>query len=85
MCGPTFGGPLIGLTVPDIDYTTIGGYVFGVLGRLPVVGDRIIAGGAIFTVREMDGRRIESLSVDLHTLGDRREVEREPQSTHTKV
>ena len=62
----------------------IGGYVFGVLGRLPVVGDRVIAGGAIFTVREMDGRRIESLSVDLHTMGDRRAAEREPQSTHTE-
>jgi CBS domain containing-hemolysin-like protein len=67
------------------DYTTIGGYVFGVLGRLPVVGDRVIAGGAIFTVREMDGRRIETLSVDLHSLGDRRAAEREPQSTHTKA
>jgi CBS domain containing-hemolysin-like protein len=74
-----------GLSVPDVDYTTIGGYVFGVLGRLPLVGDRVIAGGAIFTVREMDGRRIESLSVDLHTLGDRRETEREPESTHTKA
>jgi CBS domain containing-hemolysin-like protein len=72
------------LTVPDEDYTTIGGYVFGVLGRLPVVGDRVIAGGAIFTVREMDGRRIESLSVDLHSLGDRR-TERETQSTHTEA
>ena len=74
-----------GLMVPDVDYTTIGGYVFGVLGRLPVVGDRVIAGGAIFTVREMDGRRIESLSVDLHSLGDRRGGEREPQSTHTEA
>ncbi len=71
------------LSVPDVDYTTIGGYVFGVLGRLPVIGDRVIAGGAIFSVREMDGRRIESLSVDLHSLGDRRATERAPQSTHT--
>ena len=73
------------LTIPDEDYTTIGGYVFGVLGRLPVVGDRVIAGGAIFTVREMDGRRIESLSVDLHSLGDRRATGLEPQSTHTEA
>jgi CBS domain containing-hemolysin-like protein len=73
------------LKVPDEDYTTIGGYVFGVLGRLPVVGDRVIAGGAIFTVREMDGRRIETLSVDLHTLDDRRQAEREAQSTHTEA
>ena len=73
------------LSVPDEDYTTIGGYVFGVLGRLPVVGDRVIAGGAIFTVREMDGRRIETLAVDLHSAGDRRTAERETQSTHTEA
>lgn len=70
------------LTVPEEDYTTIGGYVFGVLGRLPVVGDRVIAGGATFTVRKMDGRRIESLSVDLRTMGDRRATEHEPRLTH---
>ena len=52
------------LTVPDDDYTTIGGYVFGALGRLPQVGDRVSAGGATFTVRQMDGRRIESLALD---------------------
>jgi CBS domain containing-hemolysin-like protein len=65
-----------GLAVPDENYTTIGGFVFGALGRLPVVGDRVVAGGAVFTVREMDGRRIESLAVDLHSAGDRRETER---------
>jgi CBS domain containing-hemolysin-like protein len=65
-----------GLDVPDEDYTTIGGYVFGALGRLPVSGDRVTAGGAVFTVRDMEGRRVESLSVDLHSAGDRREKER---------
>jgi CBS domain containing-hemolysin-like protein len=50
------------LNVPDEDYTTIGGYVFGALGRLPVVSDRVTAGGAVFTVREMEGRRIETSS-----------------------
>ena len=64
------------LEVPDNDYTTIGGYVFGVLGRLPVVGDRVTSGGAVFTVREMDGRRIDVLAVDLHSAGDRREQRR---------
>jgi len=61
-----------GLSVPDQDYTTIGGFVFGALGRLPIVGDRITAGNAVFSVREMDGRRIESLAIDLHAAGDRR-------------
>jgi CBS domain containing-hemolysin-like protein len=54
-----------GLSVPDEDYTTIGGYVFGTLGRLPSVGDRVTVSGAVFTVREMEGRRIETLAVDL--------------------
>jgi CBS domain containing-hemolysin-like protein len=69
-----------GLEIPENGYTTIGGYVFGVLGRLPVVGDRVMAGGAIFTVREMDARRIGSLAVDLHSLGDRRASGRDSQS-----
>ncbi len=74
-----------GLDVPEDDATTIGGYVFGVLGRLPQPGDRVIAGGAIFTVREMDGRKIDSLAVDLHSAGDRRATDREPQSAGTEA
>jgi CBS domain containing-hemolysin-like protein len=65
-----------GLDVADEDYTTIGGFIFGSLGRLPAVGDHVTAGGAVFTVREMDGRRIDSLAVDLHSAGDRRETDR---------
>ena len=66
-----------GLSVPDESYTTIGGFVFGALGRLPLAGDRTTAGGAVFTVRQMDGRRIDSLAVDLHSAGDRRADKRE--------
>jgi len=61
-----------GLSVPEESYTTIGGFVFGKLGRLPQVGDRVTAGNAVFIVREMDHRRIDSLAVDLHSAGDRR-------------
>ncbi|MEO8564263.1 MAG: hemolysin family protein, partial [bacterium] len=61
-----------GLEIPHDDYATIGGYVFGALGRLPVVSDRVTASHAVFTVRAMDGRRIETLAVDLHSVGDRR-------------
>ncbi len=66
-----------GLSVPEENYTTIGGFVFGKLGRLPLVGDRVTAGNAVFHVREMDGRRIESIAVDLHSAGDRRKDYRE--------
>lgn len=73
-----------GLDVPDDDATTIGGFVFGVLGRLPQSGDRVIAGGAIFSVKSMEGRRIETLAVDLHSM-DRRSVDREPSPAATEV
>ena len=55
---------IFGLSVPEEDYTTLGGYVFGVLGRLPLVGDRVTGGGATFVVRAMDGRRIETLALE---------------------
>jgi CBS domain containing-hemolysin-like protein len=74
-----------GLDVPDEDATTIGGFVFGILGRLPQPGDRVIAGGAIFTVKEMEGRKIDTLAVDLHSMGDRRAKDREPQSADTEA
>ena len=31
----------LGLRIPEEDFTTVGGFVFGLLGRLPVVGDQI--------------------------------------------
>jgi CBS domain containing-hemolysin-like protein len=65
-----------GLEIPDDEFTTIGGYVFGALGRVPVVGDRVTASHAVFAVRSLEGRRIDMLSVDLHTVGDRRETTR---------
>jgi CBS domain containing-hemolysin-like protein len=74
-----------GLSVPETDHNTIGGYVFGAIGRLPAPGDRVQAGGAIFTVRAMDGRRIETLAVDLHTLGDRRGAPREEPVEHIEA
>jgi CBS domain containing-hemolysin-like protein len=47
--------------VDDAEYNTLGGYVFGELGRLPRVGDRVIAGDHALEVAEMEGRRIRTL------------------------
>jgi CBS domain containing-hemolysin-like protein len=47
-----------GLTLDDADYTTVGGLVFGMLGRLPRVGDVVKIAGAQLEVIEMDGRRV---------------------------
>jgi CBS domain containing-hemolysin-like protein len=53
----------LGLAVPEDEFATIGGYVFGTLGRVPRVGDRVTIGGATFTVRSVDGRRAEQIAV----------------------
>jgi len=47
--------------VDDADYTTLGGYVFGQIGRLPKLGDRITVGGHTLEVAEMDGRRVKTI------------------------
>ncbi|MEO8140413.1 MAG: hemolysin family protein, partial [Gemmatimonadota bacterium] len=41
------------LQLDDTDYTTLGGFLFGQLGRLPKPGDRITVGGDIFEIVEM--------------------------------
>jgi len=50
-----------GLRLSEEEYQTVGGYVFGALGRLPRPGDRVHVAGATFEVLEMDGRRVASL------------------------
>jgi CBS domain containing-hemolysin-like protein len=73
---PVVGAPLVDGAMPitdfnsdydtsldDTDYTTLGGYVFGLLGRLPRVGDRVTVGSHTFEVAEMDGRRVKALRV----------------------
>ena len=50
-----------GLKISHKDYLTIGGYVFGQLGRLPQVGDRVTVGDVRFEVLEMEGLRVDKL------------------------
>ncbi len=45
----------------DADYTTLGGYLFGHLGRLPKMGDRVVVGPFTFEILEMDGRRVKAI------------------------
>ncbi|HEX9610882.1 MAG TPA: transporter associated domain-containing protein, partial [Gemmatimonadales bacterium] len=54
---------LFGLDLDDTDYTTIGGLLFGTLGRLPKTGDRVSVKGAAFEIVEMDGRRVGNVRV----------------------
>jgi len=51
------------LDIPEGDWTTLGGYVFSQLGRLPKVGDRVRFSGGELEVVAMDGRRVAALRV----------------------
>ena len=51
------------LDIPEGDWTTLGGFVFSQLGRLPKVGDRVHIPGATLEVVAMDGRRVAALRV----------------------
>jgi putative hemolysin len=51
------------LPIPDGDWTTVGGYAFSTLGRLPRVGDRVGYPGGELEVVAMDGRRVAALRV----------------------
>jgi putative hemolysin len=66
--------------LPAEDYHTIGGLVFGLLGRAPEVGDDVSHDGMRFDVLEVEGSRIEKLAVNFEQRRERRENgEREPE------
>ncbi|MDF2774971.1 MAG: hypothetical protein K0S86_4471 [Geminicoccaceae bacterium] len=53
-----------GLRIPEGDWSTLGGYVFGTLGKLPKIGDRVTFPGGALEVVAMDGRRVAAVRVD---------------------
>jgi putative hemolysin len=54
-----------GTGLPIEDYHTMGGFVFGLLGRAPEPGDEVEHDGCRFKVLDVEGSRIERLEVEL--------------------
>ena len=52
------------VAMPDEDYHTLAGFVFGQLGRAPEAGDEVDWNGLRFGVIDVDGTRIEKLEVE---------------------
>ncbi|MEX2582360.1 MAG: hemolysin family protein [Gemmatimonadota bacterium] len=48
-----------GLELPEGAYETLGGFVFGKLGRIAEVGDEVVIPEGVLRVDAMDGRRID--------------------------
>jgi CBS domain containing-hemolysin-like protein len=61
-----------GTDLPDEDYHTLAGFVFGQLGRAPQPGDDVSYDGMRFDVLEVDGNRIERVAVSFLERPDRR-------------
>jgi magnesium and cobalt exporter, CNNM family len=56
-------------SLPIEDFHTMGGYVFGLLGRAPKQGDEVEEDGVRFTVVEVEGTRIDRLEVEFLPRG----------------
>jgi putative hemolysin len=62
------------LELPDLpaegSYHTLGGLILALLRRVPHAGDRIVFGGWLFEVTEMDGRRVERVRATREALAE---------------
>ena len=63
-------------SLPIEDYHSMGGFVFGILGRAPGSGDTVDYDGMRFDVVEVEGSRIRKLAV---TFVERREQPEPPE------
>ena len=63
--------------LPAEDYHTVAGFVFGLLGRQPEVGDDISHDGIRFDVLEVEGSRINRLAVTFEQRRDQRDRDEE--------
>jgi putative hemolysin len=65
-----------GAELPEEDFHTVAGFVFGQLGRAPEPGDDVSYDGMRFDVLEVEGNRIERIAVTfLERPQQRRDVE----------
>jgi magnesium and cobalt exporter, CNNM family len=65
--------------LPQEDYHTLAGFVFGELGRAPEAGDEVVWDGVRFQVVETDGPRIEQLEIEFLSGWEREAEEPEQQ------
>ncbi|HEX9258537.1 MAG TPA: hemolysin family protein, partial [Acidimicrobiales bacterium] len=54
---------ILQVELPDDDWDTVGGFVFGTLGHVPVPGESVELHGLRFVAEQVDGRRISRVLV----------------------
>ena len=67
-----------GTELPEEDFHTVGGYVFGQLGRAAEPGDDVSWNGVRFDVLEVEGNRIERIGVNFSERAPARRPEDDP-------
>ncbi len=60
-------------TIPRDKFDTVGGYLFNLMGHVPLEGEEIRDRGLIMTVVESDARTIRKVRIRRFTQGDRQE------------
>ncbi|MCK4513663.1 MAG: HlyC/CorC family transporter [Spirochaetaceae bacterium] len=51
------------LELPDVDFDTLGGFVFDLFGKIPVKFEKVRYGDTGFVVQEMDGHKIKTVKI----------------------
>ncbi|MCS7223315.1 MAG: hemolysin family protein [Armatimonadetes bacterium] len=52
-----------GISLPEGEFATVGGFVFNQIGRLPAPGEKVVTPQALFIVEEVQKRRLSRLRV----------------------
>jgi CBS domain containing-hemolysin-like protein len=58
---------LLGLELPDNQWETVAGFLFGMLEHVPTPGESVVQDGWRFTATEVEGRRIRRVEVNVET------------------
>lgn len=60
----------LGLSIASEDFDSIGGFIMGLLGRLPIDGDQVTFENLAFEVLEVEKNRIEMVQLTILSLAD---------------
>jgi putative hemolysin len=60
---------LLDLSLPNEDWDTVGGFIFGTLEHVPEVGESVVHDGWRFNVEEIDGRRVRRVRITYVSAG----------------
>jgi len=68
-------GNELGIDFGETEYDTLGGLIFGLLGRRPTLGDSVVAAGRTLIVEELDGLRVARVRITSAAVEEKQPVE----------